>query len=121
MSVSRRTLVAGTASLAGVAAIGIGLSGTDPNARFLPTETSVLRLIRRTFGRDIANDPEARQFAKDMEEKVPTEMAEVIAVFVFITKTNVIRAMETNTPLVYVGLETLEEAPCRNTLSANWL
>ena len=118
---SRRILMAGTAAAAALAALGYRLRENDADAVFLPGEDSILGLIRREFGDKIGNEPDAMLFSRDLASGLQGETQEALAIFLFIAKTNVIRAMETGEGLIYLGPETLVESPCRNTLSSDWL
>ena len=86
----------------------------------------ILRLLREEFGSGIAAEAETDAFAGALAEFIDAtgvgdpHRSEIV--LLFLRRTNVIRAMETREPVVFLGLgQSVLEAPCQNTLSAGWL
>lgn len=117
MNVNRRYILAGLA--AGVAGL-LGLRAT-----VWSKERRVRDVIAAEFGPDIAAQEDARLFAEELAAALPGQSWEAVpASFVavtFVSRTTVIRALETGDALVYLGLDGALETPCANPLSANWL
>lgn len=142
MRPGRRTLLAGGAATAMLAALG--WAATSPGAR----RQAVLRVVRDEFGSAIADQPGAGEFAEAFAAKhldrpgrlagaryglfaaTPaslldrTEKDENFRDWVissFIRSTTAVRAWESGAELQFFTLGSVRNAPCTNPLSAAWL
>ncbi|MEO0915758.1 MAG: hypothetical protein AAFY31_02070 [Pseudomonadota bacterium] len=115
----RRPLLLGASALAIAAAFGVRRWSRPPNVAANPD--AVQALLAREFGGNIAFSEDGRRFADDVSAQTVLDLDEAQVILEFVRSTNVIRAMETGAPLVYLSLDSALSASCQNPLSAHWL
>lgn len=117
MTLTRRSLLVGGIPVATATTLGLRW--------YASLDQRIARLISAEFGDKFAQEPDAKQFVRDLASLVRSNGEATIGreavVLSFVGATNVIRAIETGEKLVFLGFAEPLDAPCRNTLSANWL